>query len=338
MHMQKAQPESVASVRALLDDLRPFVQNLLEKLIDRTNPNWWGLYVDQTFYPKPVHKSERELGALDLPSLLKILTKKWPDFHKALGMPWHHNGTIFTLIQIRNDYSHVDEELPTDLDVLVALHGIHAFAKEFLAPQAIRDMAAKEIEAAVARLNDKTKVPESPRADKDAFSVQELMENLRKVLKEIEQDHTPLAKEVEVKCIDTKNALPLTEALKGKTPKGISIQQRLYGANSWKEVYERLLEDLVKVNQPLFEQLPENPDFRGKGDARFFTVQGDRKRLRAPSKSFAPTKVKAELFIGTADFYDPKKRVPKLLKHFGIPAEDVLVLVSNEGPRDESGF
>lgn len=327
MQLQIAKSEDVAKVNELLNDLRHFVQEMLEGAIDRTKPHWWGLYVEQSLYPKPRKQTEHGLHALDLPELLRVLTKKWPDLHVKLCMPRESRDTAFNLMQIRHHYSHLDGDQPSDLDVLVALHGIHAFAKEFSAPAATQNKAAREVEAAVRRLNTSAEAVGIPREVGEDFTVKELMENLRQVLKDIQQDKTPLARQVEVKCIDTQNAHPLTPALKGSSPKGISIQQRVYGANSWKAVYQRLLEDLVRVNQSLFEQLPQNTDFRGKGNARYFTVQGDHIHLRDASKPFTPTKVKAELEIGTLDFYDAGKRVQRLLKLFGVPVEEVLILL-----------
>lgn len=325
MNQAAATPEEIANVLQLLTLLRPFVQQLLEKAIDRSRPYWWDLYVAQALTPKIIPETSEGLGKLDLAKLLKVLTVKWDSFYTKLGVPSYCRQKANDLLRVRHKYSHVNAAVPTRTELLEDMYYIHSFAKEYAAPEDMQLQAATSMATVAARLLHKGSIDEPPAAK--GVDKAELREILTLVLEELKAagkgvDEAPKHPEPELG-----STCPLTDALKGKVPKGISIQKRLCPAKTWKGVYEALLEDLVILNPSLFEKLPENPNFRGKGDSRYFTVQGDRIRLHVASKPFAPTKVKAELAIGTADFFDPKKRVLKLLKLFGIRTEDVVILV-----------
>ena len=94
-------------------------------------------------------------------------------------------------------------------------------------------------------------------------------------------------------------------------------------AKNWGNLYVELLRHLAEVEPDKFERLPDEPEFRGRGNRPAFARKGSRTRLRDASRYLGrDNDITADRRDGTrTGFYDPNGYPIRLIKHFGLSPE-----------------
>ena len=94
-------------------------------------------------------------------------------------------------------------------------------------------------------------------------------------------------------------------------------------AKTWGDLYEQLLRQLAKVDPEKFENLPDEIEFRGRGNRPAFARKGTHTRLRDASEYLGRNKnIKADRRDGTrTGFYEPTGYPIRLIKYFGLDPE-----------------
>ena len=118
---------------------------------------------------------------------------------------------------------------------------------------------------------------------------------------------------------------PLTEeAIKPmSSPKGLIFDgEHVRDVKSWKDCYLALLEKLNSINPARFDGLPDERDF-----SKYFVRQAPRMRCTGcyAVKFGSPSNIRAKEVSSKAYFYNPNAIVHKLLAHFGIAADRVMI-------------
>lgn len=155
------------------------------------------------------------------------------------------------------------------------------------------------------------------------------VDDIRKVLEEFKNG---LGKEPDIKDlpIPDNSSLPLDkthlEAI--RTPAGLVFEGNFFGpADSWGNLYLRLLEKLATHDPEKFEALPDEPAFRLKGGRKPFARKGAHVKLSKASPYLGRNgDIRADLADGTkAAFQSGKGLAIRLIEHFGLKPEQFRI-------------